>query len=315
MPIASWRRAWTPQRRRRIPVFAAASSIMVLELTALAVPQPAAQDPDISVSGVVQAAAAYVSTYQEQLNFLVADEIYTQQIRTQIPDAGTSKGRTMKSEMFFMFTPADRGWMAIRDVIEVDRKPVSGRQNLKSALETLPAQQVAGVFKAFNSRFNLGRIQRNFNEPILSLLVLDARHLPNVTFVRRRVERRAGVTLVTLAFHENAAPTLIRDLKLQSVISRGELTIEASTGRVRQADLRLSIGGVAITLTTIYKADDRLGLWVPAIFRETYEEGMRMPGGGRTRAESSDTREEIACEARYSNFRRFEVTARIKQPH
>ena len=192
--------------------------------------------------------------------------------------------------------------MAIRDVIEVDRKSVPDRPDLKLALETLPAAQVAGTYKAANSRFNIGRTVRNFNEPILSLLVLDARHLPNFSFERKRVERRGGGTLVTLAFTEKGTPTLIRDLQLRPVFSKGELTVEASTGRVSRAYLQVTIGGVTIELTTTYGNDERLGLWVPTQFQERYEEGVLWPGKAQGRLERATTYEEIVCEARYANF-------------
>jgi hypothetical protein len=294
-------------------VLPACSLAVALDLTPAAAQQPAATYLDLSVAGVVRVAAAYVKAYQEQLTFLIADEAYTQQIRSQIPDDRTPKARTMKSELFFMFTPANGDWMAIRDVIEVDRKPVTGRPDLRTALETLPAAQVAGAFKASNSRFNIGRTQRNFNEPILSLLVLDARYLPNFTFERKRVERAASGTLVTLAFTEKSAPTLIRDLQLRPVFSKGELVLDAATGRVHRAQLRVTIGGVSLELTTTYTADERLGLWVPAHFRERYEEGMLPPGSARTQLENTRSYEELVCEARYSNYRRFETTARIKK--
>jgi hypothetical protein len=284
-----------------------------LGLTAPSAQQPPPRDPDLSAAGVVGAAAAYVKAYQEQLTFLIADEAYTQQVRTQIPDGGGPKGRTMKSELFFMFTPADRGWMAMRDVIEVDRKPVEGRPDLRAALETLPAAQVAGTFKTYNSRFNIGRTQRNFNEPILSLLVLDARYFSNFTFDRRRVERSAEGPLVTVAFTEKTGPTLIRDLQYRPVFSKGELIIEAASGRVRRAHLGVTIGSVTLELTTTYGPDARLGLWVPVHFRERYEEGVLSPGTARTRLENATTYEEIVCEAKYTNFRRFETTARIKR--
>ena len=284
---------------------------------ALGLTSPAAQQRatflDASVDGVVRTATAYVKAYQEQLTFLIADEAYTQQIRNQVPNDGTPRARTMKSEMFFMFTGANGGWMAIRDVIEIDRKPVAERRDLRAALTTLPASQVAGTFKAFNSRFNIGRIQRNFNEPILSLLVLDARYLPNFTFERKRVERVGGDTLVTLAFVEKTAPTLIRDLQLRSVFSKGELAIDAATGRVHRARLAVTIGSVTLELTTTYGPEERLGMWVPTQFRERYAEGIQAPGNARAQLENTKFYEEIVCEARYSNFRRFETTARIKK--
>ncbi len=296
-------------------LLSAASFAVALGLTARAAQQSTAGNPDLSVDAVVRAAAAYVKDYQEHLTFLIADEAYTQRIRNQIPDDRAPKGRTMKSEIFFMTAPADGGWMAIRDVIEVDRQPVSGRQNLKLALETLPPAQVAGTFKAFNSRFNIGRTQRNFNEPILSLLVLDARYLPNFSFERKRVERTGSGTLVTLAFNEKKdVPTLIRDLQLRPVFSTGELTVEASTGRVRRAYLRVTIGGVTVELTTSFGNDERMGLWVPTEFQERYEDGVLWPGKAQGQLERATSYEEIVCDAKYSNFRRFEVTARIKTP-
>jgi hypothetical protein len=293
---------------------------VAIGLTARAAQQPEARNPDLSAPGVVGAAVEYVKTYQEQLAFLIADEAYTQQVRTQIPDDRGPKGRTMKSELFFMFTPADRGWMSIRDVIEVDRKPVEGRPDLRAALETLPAAQVAGTFKTYNSRFNIGRTQRNFNEPILSLLVLDARYLPNFTFDRRRVDRTNDGPLVTVAFAEKTGPTLIRDLQLRPVFSKGEFVIEAATGRVRRAQLGVTIGSVTLELTTTYAPEERLGLWVPVHFRERYEEGVALSVGARTPREAAQARlhtassyEEIVCEAKYTNYRRFEATARIKR--
>ena len=147
---------------------------------------------DTSAAAVVDAAAAYVKTYQEELSFVIADEIYTQQVRNQVPpDNAMPRSRTLKSELFFMFAPADRTWMAIRDVTQVDGKPVDHRPDLKSALQTLPAQQVAGTFKTYNSRFNLGRVIRNFNEPTLSLLVLDP-EVPRQLHVRTGARRQNG---------------------------------------------------------------------------------------------------------------------------
>src|SRR4030095_2366884 len=90
--------------------------------------QPPAPRPDTSVGAVVEAAAAYVRDYQDQLTYVIADESYVQRILNQAPlDTSMPRSRTLKSEMFFMFGPADRVWMAIRDVIQVDGKPVDQR--------------------------------------------------------------------------------------------------------------------------------------------------------------------------------------------
>jgi hypothetical protein len=65
-------------------------------------------------------------------------------------------------------------------------------------------------------------------------------------------------------------------------------------------------------LTTLYAPETRLGIWVPDVFREHYEEGVAT-GNARTQLlTSSGQYEDIACEAKYSNYRRFETVARIK---
>src|SRR6185369_3393856 len=143
---------------------------------AVLVASAGAQRPDTSALAVVRAAAQYV-----------ADEIYTQQIAAQEPsEADMPRQRRLRSEVFFMFAPADRDWMAIRDVTEVDGNAAPDRLDLGEALRTLAPDEVAAKFKAYNSRYNIGRTVRNFNEPTLSLLVLDERHRPRFMFERRQ---------------------------------------------------------------------------------------------------------------------------------
>ena len=270
--------------------------------------------PDRGSTGdLVDAAASYVAAYERELTSVLADETYTQRILTQVPaERNPRKSRTLRSEMFFMFAPLERGWMAIRDVAAVDGRPVSDRPDLRAALRTLPSAQVATTFKTYNSRFNLGRVVRNFNEPTLSLLVLDQQHRGRFSFERRRVERRSDGVLVTIAFLERTAPTLISDLRLQPVYSRGQFVVEEDTGRVRQAAFHVTIGAAQMDFTTTYTPDSRLGMWVPATFTEHYEDGVEV-GDAKSRMLDAPARyEKIECEAKYTNFRRFEATVRIK---
>lgn len=296
MTISSSRR-WQPVHCLVIPL-------------ALSVLAHASQGPDTSTRAVVRAAAAYVADYQQHLTSILADETYSQDIITQTPPAaGMPSVRRMSSEVFFMFVPGNHGWMAIRDVIAVDGNPVDRRSDIKNALRTLPTSEVAAAVKSYNARFNIGRTYRNFNEPTLSLLVFDAKHHERFSFKRTRVHHDGDAVLVTLRFVEKESPTLIRDLRHGRVFSTGEVVVEAGTGRVRRAVLEAEADGVKVELATTYSPEDRLGIWVPTLFRERYERGSS--SRPRNRAARSD-REHIVCEARYSNFRRFETAVRIK---
>ena len=255
-----------------------------------------------AVSSLVAAAAAYVKEYQRELTSVVADETYTQHVVAQVPrDGQRPLETTLTSEIFFMFT-AGHDWMAIRDVRAVNGEALEDRPDLRQALQQLPAPEVAGRFKTYNSRFNVGRITRNFNEPTLSLLVLDDRHRARFAFERTRERRSPDGSEVTLKFTERRGPTLIRNLDGRNAFAAGEVTVEPGTGRVINAILAVTINSVRATLSTRYAFEERLGIMVPARFGEHYEDGVS----------PSSRYEEIRCEATYTNFKRFEVTSRIR---
>jgi hypothetical protein len=200
-------------------------------------------------------------------------------------------------------------WMAIRDVKAVNGVALEGRPDLRQALQQLPAPEVAGRFKAYNSRFNIGRVSRNFNEPTLSLLPVDDRHRARFDFERARVAQAGAGELVTLSFNERRGPTLVRNLAGHDAFAAGELTIEPGTGRVTNAILAVTLGSVRATLSTKYAFDERLRIMVPVRFGEHYADGVARPP---TKLRPRPRYEEIRCEAIYTNFRRFEVTARIR---
>jgi hypothetical protein len=265
--------------------------------------------PDPDVTALVNAAAAYVKTYQEQLTSVVADESYLQQIIMLVPnDPAMPRQRRMNSELVFMFAPTGE-WMAIRDVIRVDGQAVKDRPSIVEQLKRLPLHEVADSFLKHNSRFNLGRTYRNFNEPTLVLHVLADAHRSRFSFERTRVARAREGTLVTVAFVEGEGPTsLIRDLTFGAALSRGEFVVEADTGRIRRATLTAKAGPVRLEFTTEFALDDRIGIWVPRRFRERYEHGTPP-----TSFEGAFEYEDITCDATYSNYRRFQTSGRIKK--
>ncbi len=112
---------------------------------------------------------------------------------------------------------------------------------------------------------------------------------------------------MTVAFTEKESPTLIWDATRGKILSTGEIVIEAGSGRVRETTFRAHSGNIKVELTTKYAADERLEMWVPASFRESYEGGRRP----RTMSENADYEHVIAVST-YSNYRRFQTTVRIK---
>lgn len=252
---------------------------------------------DNSAKAIAARAAAYVADYQTKFAFLIADERYNQ---TVTRGDQLLKRRAMKGELFLTFLRTDREWIAVHDVAEVDGEPVPDRENLQTLLQRADVTSVAQHVADRNATFNIGSVHRNFNEPTLALLVFEARRIARFRFERRDLTESGGVPLATLAFTEHDPPTLVRSVARDSIYSKGEFLIEAATGRIRRSVISFRDQYVQATLTTDYVADDRLALWVPSMFTERYDLAEKK------------TKETTACAAMYTNYRRFEVTGRIK---
>jgi hypothetical protein len=252
---------------------------------------------DVSTKALTSRAAAYVADYQVKFAFLVGKEKYSQTV-TRV---GRVQQRSMSGDLFLVFMPNDRDWIAVHDVAEVDGKPVPDRDSLQTLLHLGEVTRVAQQVANRNATFNIGSVERNFNEPTLALLVLGEKRIGQFRFDRRDLTEQDGVQLATLAFSEHDRPTIIRDEANDNPIySKGEIVIETETGRVRHTVMNFKSGSVQASLTTDYVPEDRLGLWVPGSFSERYD------------LDTKERKETTTCQATYSDYRRFEVSGRIK---
>jgi hypothetical protein len=251
---------------------------------------------DVSTKALTARAAAYVADYQTTLAFLIGKEQYSQTVWR----AGRMQHRAMTGDLYLVFMPTDREWIAVHDVAEVDGQPVPDRDNLQTLLHLGEVTRVAQQVANRNASFNIGSVGRNFNEPTLALLVLEAKRIKQFRFDRRDLSEQNGVQLATLAFTEHDPPTLVRETSGKAIYSKGEIVIETETGRIRRTVITFRDDPFDASLTTDYVPDDRLGLWVPGSFSERYNLS--------TRTEQETT----TCEAAYSDYHRFEVTGRIK---
>jgi hypothetical protein len=281
------------QRRAVLSGLAIAIATMVLH--ASPAPGPGPQN-ETSTRALVAAAAKYVARYQQDFAFLIADESYSQ---TRTDAGGHTQNRLLRSEFFLTYLPADNEWVAVRDVKDVDGEPVANREELRTLLAK--GGEIRGLISqviARNARYNIGSTTRNFNEPTLPLLLVGEKRVNDVKFDRRSVEKEGGETLAVLAFEERGRPTLVRGPD-GSLPAKGEIVLEPGSGIVRKTTFELDRPGVKVRLTTTYARDPKLDLWLPDVFSERYES-------------ENPISEVVLCEAKYTNYRRFEVTGRIK---
>lgn len=257
----------------------------------------AQQRIDTSTRAVIAAATRYVVDYETKFKFVIADETYDQ--ATFDHEKRETARRSMKGELFLTFIPADGVWLAVHDFTEVDGEPVADREDLRPLLQKGETTSVVRSVLKRNARFNLGTILRNFNEPTLALLILEPRRVAGFSFDREDVTTTAGKPKVRLSFRERERPTLIRAADGSPVYARGELVVDAETGRIERTTIEFRDGPIVANLETQYALDEKIEMWVPVTFIERYERNR-------------DDREVTVCEAQYTNFRKFEVTARIK---
>lgn len=253
----------------------------------------AAQRVDASLPAVLARAGEYLTEYRDHLTYVMATE-RTRQTLTGGYTLGGSAEMSTAADIFFVYVPADAVWMAVRDVEIVDGRVLKARDNVRALLNSGQVG-AARALKDRNARYNLGTIVRNFNEPTLALTLLDDAHRTRVRFAR--VGERRGK--VTVSFVENTPPTLIANVDGTPAASIGSFVIDVATGRIEKSELRVKLGPVSATLTTAYRADPKLKLWVPAQFDELYVEEGRRP-------------QKVAARSAYSDFSRFDVEVRIK---
>ena len=135
-----------------------------------ALPVSAGQDTvDTSLPALLERLGQYVQRYERDLSAVVSEEQYEQTVASQggLP----ADTRQLRSD-FLLASAGEAGWVAFRDVFEVDSAPVSGRTDRLIELFVKPTgdsrQQVKQIVDA-SSKYNLGWVNRTINVPTMVL--------------------------------------------------------------------------------------------------------------------------------------------------
>ncbi len=267
-------------------------------LFAIAVGAVAASDEGLRV--VLARAGAYVERYQAAFSLLVGEEHYTQRV---VRRGRETERRRLRSEFALVRVggdPSGPRWLAFRDVLEVDDRPVADRgDRLVRLFRDAPADALARAraIALESARYNLGPVVRTINVPTLALEFFEVPRQPRLRYRRAGERVHGGRRVWVVRFEERARPTLIRSPDGRDVVARGEAWVDPESGRIVRTELTPEgRGGLASRITVTYASDARVGVWVPVEMAERYERGDALVTG----------------EAVYTNFRRFEVDVRVK---
>ena len=264
------------------------------------------REPDLET--VLGRAAEYSAAYLEKLSSIVAEERYVQRSgsdrtsRTPLPGPRPrEQERVLRSD--FVIVPglgAGSPWLGVREVLEVDGRPIEGEHGRIEALLGDTRADTASRLRALadsHARFNLGDLYRTINVPTLPLEFLLPDRQDRFRFKRSGTATMRGVPVWTIRFKERQRPTLIRTPEGRDVVSEGVFWIDPGTGAVLRTELRADPGRRLRTIILVsYAHHERFDMLLPDDMNELYVTG----------------RSRIEAHATYGRFRRFETDVRIK---
>jgi hypothetical protein len=307
------------------------SWIVLLLCVAAAAPSVRARpmgrvDDALHLDEILARAGARVRQFESALTAIISDENYEQHVQrltVQLPASPTE--RRMRSEMLFMWLSEERTFVAARNVLAVDGKPVPDSHDRIERVLRAPIDGRSSRLQQLldeGARFNLGPVIRNIAEPTLALEFLDPDYQPRFTFAVAGRDRIAGNDVLKVVFTEQTQPTVITD-RGHDVLSKGTLWIRPSDGVAVRTLLEATVPSptnlmvsVSVSIVVNYGLIANLAMWVPSQMDEHYvlSHDVWTPSTGiwapSTRYESTN------CVAKYTNYRRFETSGRIiPRPH
>lgn len=266
-------------------------------------PVPASDATSAELEMLLARLGDYAQAYTGHYSALVAEESYRQSVPLD------RRQRRLRSDLLFVRSEPAGDWVSFRDVFDVDGKPVRDRQLRleKLFLSQAPDGRVRlEAIRNESARYNLNPIARTINVPLFPLRILLAANRGRFVFSLGPAAEVDGVTVRSVAFTEVGRPALVADLEGRDVPLTGRFLAEPTTGAILESTVSAEPEMSFASISVRYSRNSKLGLWVPAEMKERYWTVVR--GGVTGQAEQTL----LEGTARYSNFRRFQVTTEEK---
>ena len=265
---------------------------------------PASAGQRAALAPLLERLAAYTSDFQTRFAYLIGAEDYTQLLRDS---RGRSRTRQLASEVFFFGANEAIGGMTVRSVQRVDGRSVQDvADRINDALVMQGAERSVRLrtLADAGSRYNLGRLERNFNEPTLALLFGSRANQWRFSYSLDETEIAGDPPLLRIAYREVERPTIIRDGRTgENLPASGALWVDTA-GTIWRTQLKIDRGDTLVDIRVDYRRDPGLDMLVPASMDEDY----------RYRDQDTKQLSFIKGHAAYSSYRRFETAARMIAP-
>jgi hypothetical protein len=287
-------------------------SLVAPVLAALLLPSTLpAEQKELDLETVLLRAADYVADYHEKLSSIVAEERYVQRSGSglgpglpgpQTGPAGVDERRLISDFVIVRGFGVGSPWIGVREVLEVDGRPIEGEHGRLEALLSDARGNQAGRLRALadaQASYNLGDLYRTINVPTMPLEFLLRDRQDRFRFKHSGSAELHGARLWTVTYEERVRPTLIRTPEGRDVVSTGVFWIDPGTGAVHRSELRAgeNLGRRLRSIILVsYARNDRFEMLLPDDMNELY----------------ITPRTQIEGHATYSRFRRFETEVKIK---
>jgi len=263
---------------------------------------------------ILKRVGEYVAEYERSFSDLVAEETYAQRVAPWAwKDDGAQKRfvrvctvckRTTRADLVFVRLAGEIPWASYRDVFEVDGRKVREHEQRLVKLLSNPsadAQEQARKLLAASAAYNIGPVKRTVNLPTLPLLFLLPRNQVRFDY-RLGGLRMIGTTeAVELVFRETSRPTFVRGPWDADLPAQGRFWVNAARAAVVRSEVEFDFGAEAeARVTTDYRPEPALAMWVPAEMREHFADVPR--------AKVKTFPAPFKGVARYERFRRFTVS-------
>ncbi len=288
-------------RRLRGVTLALAGAALVV----CAGPVPSAQAPAPALADLLARAGAYVTRFSNVFTSVVVEERYVQQASGRAAVSGSGRGasaavvgaqrRELLSDFLLIKLPDGDHWAPLRDVFEVDGRPVREREERLLALlarGTDSAIAMAQDIVTESARYNIGEVERTINMPLLTLGFLDPRQLLRFTFRLERPDPAVRPEAWAVSYREREKPTVVTTPDGRSLFASGTIWLLPG-GEVVRTEIAFLDAGLHAQIVTTFAFDERFGVEVPREMDEVYT--MR--------------RSEVRGKASYGRFRKFGVTS------
>lgn len=247
---------------------------------------------DMSLPALLDRLGKYVDQYERDLATVVSEELYLQDV-TAVNGMFGDK-RYLRSDLLIS-NAGDAGWVAFRDVYEVDGKLVreSDRKDRLINLFVKPTgdskEQVQRIV-AESARLNVGWVNRNINVPTMVLRFANTAEQHRSEFKRGGTTQIDDIEAREIRFQEKKLPRVINTR--DGAAAAGKFWIEEATGRVLRTELRITTGNTTASVIVAYQFQPKIKLWLPVLMNERYATPRQPVITGR---------------ATYQNFRQFDV--------